>query len=94
MLAALAEHRLLMLGERAPLLPFQFRDGIVGLAFSAIDADLPPAENSALAIENADLRLVHRDIEASKIVHRMVSSSEPKPILSASTEEPRPITRC
>src|SRR5271166_5220427 len=26
-------------------------------------------DNSALAIENADVRLVHRDVEASKIVH-------------------------
>jgi hypothetical protein len=46
------------------------------------------------AIENANMRLVHRDIEASKIVHRMVSSSESSPILSAYVEELPPITRC
>jgi hypothetical protein len=40
------------------------------------------------------MRLVHRDIEASKIVHRTVSSSESPPILSAYVEELPPITRC
>ena len=48
----------------------------------------------AFAIDDADVGLVHRDIEASKIVHVMVSSSKPWPILSASVEELPPITRC
>jgi hypothetical protein len=50
--------------------------------------------NHTLAVENANMRLVHRDIEASKIVHVVVSSSKPWPILSASAEELPPITRC
>jgi hypothetical protein len=37
---------------------------------------------------------VHRDIEASKAVHRTISSSEPMPILSAYAEELPPITQC
>jgi hypothetical protein len=52
------------------------------------------ANHHAFAVENANMRLVHRDIEASKIVHRTVSSSESSPILSASAEELPPITRC
>jgi hypothetical protein len=48
----------------------------------------------AFAIENANVGLVHRDIEASKIIHRTVSSSESSPILSAYVEELPPITRC
>ena len=48
----------------------------------------------AFAVDNADVGLVHRDIEASKIVHRTVSSSKPSPILSAYAEELPPITRC
>src|SRR5271170_1919279 len=45
------------------------------------------ANHQAFAVENANMRLVHRDIEASKIVHRTVSSSESPPILSAYVEE-------
>src|SRR5277367_1033573 len=52
------------------------------------------ANHHALAIENANMRLIHRDVEASKIVHRTVSSSESSPILSAYVEELPPITRC
>src|ERR1700728_3619717 len=52
------------------------------------------ANHHAFAIENANMRLIHRDIEASKIVHRTVSSSESSPILSAYVEELPPITRC
>src|ERR1700689_2324474 len=48
----------------------------------------------AFAVENANMRLIHRDIEASKIVHRTVSSSESSPTLSAYVEELPPITRC
>src|SRR5271155_5886774 len=51
-------------------------------------------DNHAFAIEHANMRLVHRDIEASKIVHRTVSSSESSPILSTYVEELPPITRC
>ena len=52
------------------------------------------ANHHAFAVENANMRLVHRDIEASKIVHRTVSSSKSSPILSAYVEELPPITRC
>src|SRR5271155_2811999 len=52
------------------------------------------ANHHAFAVENANMRLVHRDIEASKIVHRTVSSSESPLILSAYVEELPPITRC
>jgi hypothetical protein len=44
-------------------------------------------DDSAIAVDNADVGFVHRDIEASKIVHRTISSSEPTPILSAYPEE-------
>src|SRR5271154_170378 len=52
------------------------------------------ANDRAFAVENADVGLVHRDIEASKIVHRSVSSSTSRPIVAASMEELPPITRC
>src|SRR5271154_1572501 len=48
--------------------------------------------HNAFAVENANMGLVHRDIEASKIVHRTVSSSTPWPIVSACAEELPPIT--
>ena len=38
------------------------------------------------------MSLIHRDIEASGIVHVMVSSSKPWPILSAFAEKLPPIT--
>ena len=44
-------------------------------------------DNRAIAVDNADVGLVHRDIEASKVVHRTVSSSDLTPILSAYPEE-------
>jgi hypothetical protein len=43
-------------------------------------------DDSAIAVDNADVGFVHRDIEASKIVDRTISSSEPMPILSAYPE--------
>ena len=52
------------------------------------------ANYHAFAIENANMRLVHRNIEASKIVHRSVSSSTSWPIVSAFAEELPTITRC
>src|SRR4029077_20488390 len=52
------------------------------------------ANHHAFAVKNANMRLVRRDIEASKIVHRTVSSSESPPILSAYVEELPPIPRC
>ena len=61
----------------------------------AVDAALLSTNHHAFAIENANMRLVHRDIEASKIVHCRVSSSNDRwPILSACEEELPPITRC
>src|SRR5271155_4967421 len=39
--------------------------------------------HNAFAVENANASLIHRDIEASEIVHRTVSSSRSWPILSA-----------
>ena len=35
----------------------------------AVDFGLALANHHAFAIENANMRLIHRDIEASKIVH-------------------------
>jgi hypothetical protein len=45
----------------------------------------------AVSVDNADMGLLHRDIEASKIVHWTVSSSESLPILSSYPEELRPL---
>src|SRR4029077_323701 len=52
------------------------------------------ANHHAFAVENANMRLVHRDIEASEILHRTISSSTSRPIVSAFAEELPPITRC
>ena len=48
----------------------------------------------AMISGNANMRLVHRTIEASKIVHRSVSSSTSWPNVSAFAEELSTITRC
>ena len=38
----------------------------------------------AFAVDDTDVGLLHRDIEASKIVHRTVSSSETRPMVQLS----------
>src|SRR5277367_6919660 len=44
------------------------------------------ANDRSFTVKNANMRLIHRDIEASKIVHRTVSSSKSPPMLSAFEE--------
>jgi hypothetical protein len=45
-------------------------------------------------IDHADVRLLHRDIQASKILHDQSPLPTVEPILSASAEELLPITQC
>src|ERR1700730_1526409 len=51
------------------------------------------ANYHAFAIENANMRLVHRNIEASKIVHLLVASSTSWPTVSAFAQELPTLTR-
>ena len=53
----------------------------------AVGLSLAPANHHAFAIENANKRLIHRDIGASKIVHVRISSSTSWPIVPAFAEE-------
>ena len=48
----------------------------------------------AFAVENANMRLIHRDIEASEIVRVRSPLPMKGPIVAACEEELPPITRC
>jgi hypothetical protein len=50
--------------------------------------------NDAFAVDDADVGLVHRDVEASKIVPVIGLLFQITTIVSVCVEEPPPITRC